>query len=441
METVQDTLDTLVAPQQNSHREVSGFFKIWFPSFLVFFANTLGLFGIKWWFALIPGGSSILGITVGIADIVAIVVVVLFAGSIDRNDKPTILNSIKGAMMLGLVLLFPIFLISSVNVEFIIAIIASFLIMDCTSELYSASMETILADLTPKRWPSSRTAALIQIVSRAASLVAPLAGGGLIAIGWLWSLPLLGIVSICTALGLLFLWRKVIRAQQVAKISNNEKVPEQWLQRLFSDSLSAIQWIKNQPTLIFMLIISVLLNLIVFPFYTLFPAFLQELHVLNAVIIYGYGSAIYGGGLLLVTVIFMFFPYHPKKPISFITILVCCIVLDLGFITFFPTPLILIGAMGVLGCLFMIVIVVVGGIWLDQTPAEVRVRVFSLRRLVGYTSLPLGASLMGIAGATIGFVLILRILLSIVLVLVALTLGILSIQKQRMKHAQQEKRS
>jgi MFS family permease len=435
METLHDTL----APQQNPHWEGSGFLKIWFPSFLVFFANTLGLFGIKWWLALTPGGSGILGITVGIADIVAIVVVVLFAGSIDRNDKPTILNSIKGAMMLGLVLLVPIFLISSVNIGFVITIIASFLIMDCTSELYSASMETILADLAPERWPSSRTAALIQIVSRAASLLAPLAGGGLIAIGWLWSLPLLGIVSICTAFGLLILWSQIIRTQQVAKISSNEKVPEQWLQRLFSDSHSAIQWIKNQPTLIFMLVISVTLNFIVFPFYTLFPAFLQELQVSNAVIIYGYGSAIYGGGLLLVTVIFMFFPYRPNKPISFVTILVCCIVLDLGLITLFPTPPLLIGAMGILGCLFMIVIVVVGGIWLDQTPAAVRVRVFSLRRLVGYTSLPLGASLMGIAGATIGFVLILRVLLSVVVLIVALTLGILFLQKQSMKHSQQEK--
>ncbi len=48
---------------------------------------------------------------------------------------------------------------------------------------------------------------------------------------------------------------------------------------------------------------------------------------------------------------------------------------------------------------------------------------------------------MGIGGATIGFVLILRILLSVVLFIVALTLGMLYIQKQRMKHTQQEKGS
>jgi hypothetical protein len=41
---------------------------------------------------------------------------------------------------------------------------------------------------------------------------------------------------------------------------------------------------------------------------------------------------------------------------------------------------------------------------------------------------------MGIAGATIGFVLILRILLSVVLFIVALALGILYMQRQRTKH-------
>ena len=79
-----------------------------------------------------PGGSGVLGLTVGFADIVAIVVVVLFAGSIDRSDRPTVLNRIKLAMALGLGILVPIFLVPSINTWLVFAVAGTYLIMDCT---------------------------------------------------------------------------------------------------------------------------------------------------------------------------------------------------------------------------------------------------------------------------------------------------------------------
>ena len=49
--------------------------------------------------------------------------------------------------------------------------------------------------------------------------------------------------------------------------------------------------------------------------------------------------------------------------------------------------------MAVNGALFVVLVAVGGAVWLNRTPAQVRVRVFSLRRLTVFSSIPLGTML------------------------------------------------
>ncbi len=423
---MQKVTETASLSSQETQRDTSGFLKIWLPSFLAFLANVLGTLSINWWLASTPGGSGVLGITVGIADLIAVIAVVLFAGLIDRSDRPTVLNGIKVVMACGLVILVPVYLMPTVSIWLILVAASSYFVIESTNELYNASLETTLADLSPSNWPSSRTAALMRLQLQVARLIAPLISGSLITIGFLWSLPILGIIGISITIGSLLLWSHIIRSHHVAKaqLKSDTKSSKRLFQSLFSNNGEAFQWIKRQPTLAFMLVVSVLLNLIVFPFYTLFPAFLKELNVPNQAVVFGLGSSAYGGGMLFATGLFTLFKIRFQRSVAIVSFMILGICCTLGIITLFPTPFVLIIAMGTIGMMFLVVTAVVGGIWLDLTPADVRVRVFSLRRLVGYVSIPLGTGLMGVAGALIGFALVLRILIGIILVSLVLTLWI-----------------
>ena len=69
----------------------------------------------------------------------------------------------------------------------------------------------------------------------------------------------------------------------------------------------------------------------------------------------------------------------------------------------------------------MVLIATAGSIWLDVTPAEVRVRVFSVRRLVAFSGIPLGMIASGLGGAALGYFFFLRILLSAVVLSLLVT--------------------
>jgi hypothetical protein len=68
------------------------------------------------------------------------------------------------------------------------------------------------------------------------------------------------------------------------------------------------------------------------------------------------------------------------------------------------------------GALFAVLVAVGGAAWLVHTPADSRMRVFSFRRLVVFSSIPLGNVLMGVGGALAGYREFIRVLLLSVLV-------------------------
>ncbi|WP_210340811.1 hypothetical protein [Alkalicoccobacillus gibsonii] len=85
----------------------------------------------------------------------------------------------------------------------------------------------------------------------------------------------------------------------------------------------------------------------------------------------------------------------------------------------------LIASSVVLGVLFIMLVMFVDDAWLDMTPSSIRVRVFSLRRLVTFVSIPAGNVIMGFGGAALGYMVILRWLVGFMIVALILSIFML----------------
>jgi hypothetical protein len=92
-----------------STRRLVPFFKLWFPSLIIFFANMLATFGLNWWLATSSAGGSLLGIVAGIAEIASLLVVILYSRAIDRSHPKAFLLRILFVLTTAFSLLFPSF--------------------------------------------------------------------------------------------------------------------------------------------------------------------------------------------------------------------------------------------------------------------------------------------------------------------------------------------
>lgn len=398
--------------------EAASFPKVWLPSFLVFFAFGLSTFGLNWFIARAPGaGGGTLGITVGVSSIVATVIVVLFAGMVDRINRVTFLLCVQVLLLAEILFLLIPYTGKGAGLGSVLLAAITYILLESTQGLYQAALETTAADLASRSWPSNRTALMLQLQAQVTRFAAPIVGGSLLSLGLLWTMPIVSGIAILVTTGLLLLWARTMPSRQSAPGAGEDQ-EKSWLalRTMVTDGRAAAGWIATQPVLIFMLIVGVLNNLVVFPFYTLLPAFLAELRLENEAALYGQFTEAYGAGMLITSTLLMSFARGIRRPGTIAAGLVLLISVVVGVITVVRDPVILVAASAVVGMLFMILVAVGGGVWLDLTPSEVRVRVFSLRRLVTFASIPLGSSLMGLGGATVGFVPFLRILLVIVAV-------------------------
>lgn len=398
------------------------FFKVWLPGFLVIIACWLGIFGLNWWLAHSPGGGAVLGITAGIANIVALIVVVLLSGAIDRTDRYRFLMRTKLVLMVAFLLLLPAYVVGSGTLSMLVLAALSYLLILNGQSVYRAALETTVVDLAPVVWPSERTASLVFFHGEVARLIAPLIGGGLIAAGLLWSLPMLSALAVLVPGILLFLWSSLLtdehRAEPAAISTLSRSEIRYMIRRSVDEAREAARWIKQQPVLVYMLIITVLINLVVFPFYTLLPSFLAELGLPHRteLRLYTYCSSAYGVGMLFTGGLLARFMKQSRWPIAQSSMTILAMIGVLGTMSYLHKPIALVIAMVVLGMLFVVLVAVIGGIWLDLTPSQMRVRIFSLRRLVSFASIPFGNVVMGFAGAIFGYHEFLRVLVIIVTV-------------------------
>lgn len=397
------------------------FLLVWVSGFLPFASVFLATFGLNWWISRAPGGGALLGVTVGVANAAALLAAVFVAGAVDRADRASLLLKTCAAAMVGSLLLLPGFALGAGGILAVAAAVLAYLFAEGVESLHRAGAETTLADLAPGGWASSRTASYVGVQPQGARLLAPAVGGVLLAAGALWLLPaLVGAFALLAALPLLSPRLRGLLAENApTNASVGAGGPRSMLRGSLRDARMAAGWIRERPVLLFLLAVGFVCNLVVYPFYSLLPAFLMEAGMGDDAALYGRAATAYGAGMLLCTLLFMVTSARLRRPSLVCALAMLAVAAVLWSATVFARPAALVALMGLLGALFMVLIAVGGGAWLEAVPGEVRVRVLALKRLVAFGSIPLGTSVMGFGGAAFGFVPTLRVLLAIVLIVLA----------------------
>jgi MFS family permease len=389
------------------------FFIIWAPSFISFISIGIVVFSLNLWIAKTPEGGSLLGITVGVASLVSALVTLLISGVIDRTNKYMLLIKILLGLVVCFVFLWIIYLFEISILPIIAIVVMIYVVIECYLSLYFATLETVLVDESPKQWVSSKTATLINLQPQVERLVGPLIGG-LISTIMYQHIPVLSIIGITIVVIGLRYTERLSHPTELDTKRDHDSIQVISHLRIFSKDIKmALQWIRKKPILIYMLVIGICGNFIVFPFYSLLPAFLMTRNIDHHQLasLYGQMASAYGLGMLFTSTLIIRYVKrvnHPEKVALILMFLIILVMLGISWIHSFKILLLL---MVLLGAFFIILVSVGNGTWLEATPSDIRVRIFSLRRLVAFSSIPIGSSMMGFLGSAIGYDLYLRLLL------------------------------
>lgn len=389
-------------------RSLASVLSAWLPCFAAVIAAGLCLFSMSWWISRAPHGGARLGVVTGLASADSLVWVLVLARTLDRS------NRYRSALCLTCVIAAPvcallvIFGYPAVGVA-VIGGGLCYLAVHLGQTLYEAATENMVADLAPAYWPTTRTAMISQVPEQIGAMVAPAIGGVLIAIGALHGVAITALITLACCLTAVFLLRgrfrqmdaSAQRARQAGTSSHGV------LTATFHDAMSSVKLVRQHPELVYIIVLGILGNLVMFPFYAVLAAFTAEYDISRhaQVLLYSHSASAYAFGLLLSTLAAVKWRnrFRTRTGLAIATAafaLVCVFVIGA---TLIPDPLALIVAMVLCGLMFSVLMSVAGSVWLDRTPADVRIRVFALRRLVTFSSIPLGTMLMGFGGAALGY--------------------------------------
>jgi hypothetical protein len=413
-------------------RPLRAFAVVWLPSLLLVIGSGLCVFAVNWWVSRAPGGGAQLGVIVGVSSGVALLSVTALSGTIDRADRRVMVLRLLIGLVAPLAVLTVILGGPPAAVAVLVAGVCYLLIFSFES-LYLATIETVVVDLAPARWPSSRTALLTQLHPQVERIIAPAVAGALVAAGALQLVPGVALAIVAVVLVVVLATRRQfdwVTAQVAAAppATGDPAGAGSRLRTVMRDATAAVRLIRDHRELRFLLWLGVLTNAVVYPFYAILPAFLTEtgLSTRGQAVLYGRAATAYGVGMLAGTVLLLSYRLRrgTRRALALASAAFAAICVMLVAVTIVPWPDFVVVVMALDGALFAVLIAVGGAVWLRRTPAAIRVRVFSLRRLTVFSSIPLGTMLMGFGGAAVGYHSFVRGMVLVVLVgLIGLWLG------------------
>ncbi|MET8946167.1 hypothetical protein ABZX30_21955 [Streptomyces sp. NPDC004542] len=371
----------------------------------------LAVFGLSWWISRAPDGGAHLGVVVAVASAVSLLSVLLLAGVIDSADRRRTVITLLLVLVAPLTVLLHLFGLSPGGTFALLAAGLCYVLVYSLQQIYMAAVENIGADLAPPSWPPARTALLTQIHPQVARVIAPLAAGALLTYGSLRWVSLAALVCTLLALAAVPLLGRAVAAAELTGGPEASGVtrgnPLTLLRGVWRDAAGSVRLIRSHPELVFLVFFGALGNLIVFPFYSVLPAFNAEYHISTTAqaALYSTASSAYGVGMLVGCLVLVRIPppAGARASLRLASIAFALILAVLLGTTIAPWPATVVVAMAATGGLFSILVAVGGAVWLRLTPAAIRVRVFSLRRLTVFSTIPLGSMLMGIGGSVIGY--------------------------------------
>lgn len=419
------------------------FVATWVPGLTVVVASGVALFAISWWVSRSPDGGAHLGLIVAGSSVVSLTSMVVLSGVLDRSDRrrAVLLQlAVMAAPLAALVALFG----ADRDTAAIVAVGLCYALILTVQTLYIGTMESVGADLAPDAWPHSRVALLTQLHTQLSRVVAPMIAGGLVVAGAIRGVSAVSLALVCAALLAFLLLRRPLDAvtarHRGAAATEPSAAPPApathakesdppspaaapprraaFPRRTWADARTAIALIRSQRELVFLVWFGILANLIVAPFYAVLPAFIKEYGITEQAqaALFRDAASAYGVGLLVGSLLLM--RYRQRRlataALAFAVICLLLLAVTLVKVSWFVVP-----ALALCGALFSVLVAVGGAAWLAHTPAAVRMRVFSLRRLVVFSSIPLGNVLMGLGGAVVGYRFFIRLLLLLSLAVLA----------------------
>jgi hypothetical protein len=247
--------------------------------------------------------------------------------------------------------------------------------------------------------------------------------GPLLAAGMVRAVPIAAVVLVLAMLAVILLTRRHLDGVTARTVQTDGEKPGGVLRPMVADARSAIGLVRSHGDLVFLVQLGILGNVIVFPFYAVLPAYLGEIvHGADALATwYGRSATAYGAGMLVGTVLLIQVRRNLAGNAALFgasaSLAAICLVIIGGSLT--ASPHVVVGMMVANGALFAVMVAVGGAVWLNRTPAKIRVRVFALRRLTVFSSIPLGTMLMGFGGTAVGHRAFVIGLAAVVLVLLA----------------------
>lgn len=396
------TAQVALKRQQSSR----GFLAVWIPSVVMIMGSGACLFTVSWWLSTTPSGGAALGTVIGLSSVVSLSSNVVFAGSVDRGDRRGLAVAIVALIIVPALILAGMFDLGSKGFVAIAVVGVCYTWISSAETVYLGLCETTAADLAPPSWPRTRIALLTHVHSQIDRIVAPVFAGLLIGHGWAPAVPVVAVLMLAMVLASVIVARRRYDAVTALQ-SLNDGAESGVFGRLFIDGRAAVGLVRRSPALSYMVVFGMLGNLAVFPFYAILPAFLLDYVSAgtDSAVWFSWSAAAYGLGMLagsaaLLTVGNELEEHRGIAIATVALVLICGVVIG---VTYAPSLEFVVVGLGAVGVLFSVLTAVGGAIWLKYTPPEVRARVFSLRRLTVFSSIPLGTFVIGLGGAALGY--------------------------------------
>jgi len=358
----------------------------WVPSLVTVVCSGACAFTATWWLSTTPDGAQALAAAVAVGGLAALVVTAVAARFIDRSRKRVAILGLAVALtVLMAALAGPL----SGSGRVAVALVgATYVVVVVVEMLYLAAVETASAAAAPATWPLARVAVLTQVHSQLDRIVAPVFAGALIAAGHATTVPLVAAAMMTAGLLALAVVGRRHLPEAVAPVAPD------------GPPTRAIRVVRNDPGLRYLLAFGALSNLVVFPFVTMLPVLFgrivpvgPESAVWTARAVAAYGVGMLAGSVALAARRADLAGPTGLRAASAAFSLICGVVVAMAWQ---QRPEALVVGTGLTGLLFSVLVAAGGAHWLARTPPGVRAQVFGLKRLVAFSTIPLGTAVYGL---------------------------------------------
>lgn len=379
---------------------MTDFLRSWVPSVIASVGTGALLFLSSWWLATHANGL-VLGWVLGGTGVVALVTNALASGWVDRTPRRRSL-SILLVVLLAAAAGYVVALAGGVSPAALVGVVLLHLAVAVAEIVYLAAIETTTVDVAPGHWPRRRLSLLGQVHGQLERIVSPVFAGGLIGLGHARSVAPAALLLLALALGATLLTSSALGLRRRTGTARPARAtgPQMSTRRVW-------RYVTARPDLRYLLAFGAWSNLAVSPVLAMLPAWYGDLLGPGPATAVWSSRALaaYAVGMILGSVLIGARSVEPDghRALLQATLAHLSICAGLAVAAALASTWAIVVALFCVGGLFSVLVAAGGQVWLHAAPAEARARILSLKRLVAFSTIPLGTALMGAVGNRFGY--------------------------------------